>query len=145
MHFPTLRAGQACPVSPGVTIEAGGFAGFAYGNGLVRPLTAGKDVIAYRGNADHPWLAFKTLWFSVPAYQGPFLVRAHRIDGPGPIGLAHDPSTSMMFVPAGPTINGTDGYREATGATWVMKPGCLAWQVDGMTFSDVIVVLARSG
>ena len=48
----------------------------------------------------------------------------------------------MIVVPAGPTVNGVDGYREATGATYVMEPGCYGWQVDGLTFTEVIVVNA---
>jgi hypothetical protein len=30
-----------------------------------------------------PWLGIKTLWFSVPAYQGPFVIRAKRLDHVG--------------------------------------------------------------
>ena len=30
------------------------------------------------------WFAFKTTWIIAPSYQGPIIVRAKRIDGPGP-------------------------------------------------------------
>ena len=34
------------------------------------------------------------------------------------------------------------GWREAPGGLWVTTPGCYAWQVDGLTFSEVIMVQA---
>ena len=110
----------------------------------MRPLAGdqGGNVVLLPQTQHPPWLAFKTLWFSVRAYQGPFLIRAKRLDGPGPVGLDEDPSTTALFVPAGPTLSGTDGYREEPGATWVRGPGCYGWQVDGLTFSEVIIVQA---
>ena len=36
-------------------------------------------------------------------------------------------------------MNGINGFRDVTGATWVKAPGCVAWQVDGINFSHVIV------
>ena len=39
-------------------------------------------------------------------------------------------------------MNGTGGWREAPGGLWVQAPGCYAWQVDGLTFSETIVVRA---
>jgi hypothetical protein len=39
-------------------------------------------------------------------------------------------------------VNCLDGYREEPGGTYVRAPGCYAWQVDGLTFSEVIVVRA---
>src|SRR5437868_11202998 len=55
----------------------------------------------------------KTHFFSHPAYQGPFLVRAKRLDRPGPIRLGAGPSqTAPLVVPRGQTPNGTNGWRE---------------------------------
>jgi hypothetical protein len=89
-----------------------------------------------------PWLALKTLWFSVPAYQGPFVIRAQRLGRPGPVALGEGPTVAPLVVPPGPTLNGTGGWREAPGGLWVRAPGCYAWQVDGLTFSETIVVRA---
>ncbi|MGH3305584.1 MAG: hypothetical protein ACRDOK_28745 [Streptosporangiaceae bacterium] len=44
-----------------------------------------------------------------------------------------------MVVPPGPIENGIDGWRDAPGDTWIKAPGCYAWQVDGLRFSEVIV------
>jgi hypothetical protein len=50
-----------------------------------------------------------------------------------------------LVVPPGPTLNSGEGYREAPGGLWVKAPGCYAWQVDGLTFSETIVVHAVLG
>jgi len=89
-----------------------------------------------------PWLGLKTLWFSVPAYQGPFVIRAERLGRPGPVALGEGPAVAPLVVPPGPTVNGGQGWREAQGGLWVKTPGCYAWQVDGLTFSEVIIVQA---
>jgi hypothetical protein len=60
------------------------------------------------------WREFKTLWFSLPAYQGPFVIRAKRLDSPGPILLGGSdglPATAApLVVPPGPTLNGGGGW-----------------------------------
>lgn len=144
LHLPVVGRGQACPTSGGTPIDAGGFGGVAQGKGPVHPIGADThgDAPLISTTQSPGWLAFKSLWFSEPGYQGPFLVRIRRIDGGGPAGLLDDPQVTSFYVPAGPTVNGADGYREQPGATWVKTPGCLAWQVDGLTFSHVIVVRA---
>ena len=96
-----------------------------------------------------PWLGFKTLWFSTPGYQGPFVIRAKRLGRPGPVSPGATPPTlAPLVVPSGPTIdtvplrNGRPGYRKVQSVLWVRSPGCYAWQVDGLGFSEIIVVRA---
>lgn len=101
LRLPKLRPGQACPVSGGRPFAAGGVIGFhgiAQGDGPVRPLVGiqpGLSLLTtmttHRG-----WLAAKTLWFSAPRYKGPYLVRARRLDGNGPVGLLEDPHRSCV-------------------------------------------------
>jgi hypothetical protein len=144
LRFPVVQPGQSCPATPGHPVNTSFFDGIALGTGLVRPLIAMKgDLLQGTTDASSQqapgWLAFKTLWFSVPAYQGPFVIRAERLDGAGQIQF--DTSTlAPLLVPPGPTVNSSAGYRTIPGQTWVKAPGCYAWQVDGLTFSDVIVV-----
>jgi hypothetical protein len=151
LHFPVLRPGERCPASHGLPVNNSIFGGVALGNGPVRPSLAELSVgDARRGIADllsrtsapPPWLVVKTLWFSVPAYQGPFVIRAERLGRPGPIALGESPTFAPLVVPPGPTMNGGLGWRTAPGGTWVKSPGCYAWQVDGLTFSYIIVVQA---
>jgi hypothetical protein len=144
LHLPGVGPGQGCPTSHGAELRAPGFAGVAQGSGPVRPLlgdTHGRAELTSR--TQHAgWLAAKSLWFSDPSYHGPFLVRLRRLDRPGPVGVLESPGRSSFMAPPVPTITGTDGYREVTGATWLKTPGCIGWQVDGLTFSNIIVVNA---
>ena len=147
LHFPALRPGQRCPASQGGPVNTADFEGIALGNGLVRVVIANAGDLR-RGVADlspsssPPWLALKTLWFSVPAYQGPYIIRAKRLGHAGPVALGEGPTVAPLVVPPGPTLNGTGGWREAPGGLWVKTSGCYAWQVDGLTFSEIIIVHA---
>jgi hypothetical protein len=129
-----------------VTVTTPYFGGVALGQGPVRPIPAAagdlsRGIVNLSTDTGTPgWLAFKTLWFSVPSYQGPFIVRAKRLDGSGPIAFGESPTLAPLVVPPGETVNSHAGYRTAPGGTWVKAPGCYGWQVDGLTFSDVIVV-----
>lgn len=150
LHFPALRSGEKCPASHGSPVNNSVFGGIALGNGPVRPIIGEQSVgDARRGIADlltrtstPPWLVVKTLWFSMPTYQGPFVIRAERLGRPGPIALGESPIIAPLVVPPGPTLNGGNGWRTAPGGTWVKSPGCYAWQVDGLTFSEIVVVRA---
>lgn len=148
LHFPVLRTGQRCPASRGRPVSTADFGGIALGTGPVRVVIAdagelrhGVAVLADPTNAP-PWLGLKTLWFSMPAYQGPFVIRAKRLGAPGPVALGGGPAIAPLVVPPGPTLNGTGGWREAPGGLWVRTAGCYAWQVDGLTFSEMIIVRA---
>jgi len=147
LHFPALRPGQRCPASRGSPVSTDLFGGIALGNGPVRVIIAGAGDVRH-GVADlgptiaPPWLGLKTLWFSVPAYQGPFIIRAERLGRPGPVALGEGPLIAPLVVPPGPTLNGGEGWRTAPGGLWVKTPGCYAWQVDGLDFSEIITVRA---
>lgn len=143
LHFPVLRRGQACPATAGSLVSTPAFEGFALGQGPVRPLIAmSGDLRA--GVTDmaraSPWFAFKTDWFSVPSYQGPFVVRATQLGGSGQVAMGETPNVGPLIMPPGPSVNDDKGWRNAPGDTWVRAPGCYAWQVDGLTFSEVIVI-----
>jgi hypothetical protein len=86
------------------------------------------------------WYGIKTHFFSLPGYQGPFLVRARRLDHRGPIRIGASPASARpLLVPAGPTANGSAGWRVVPYFTFVKAPGCYGWQIDGRTFSETIV------
>ena len=155
LHFPALGPGGRCPVSSGYVVNNPYFVGDALGRGPVRVL------IDQAGNVLHGrpdlgtsgargWFALQTLWFTMPGYDGPFVVRATRLGKPGAIEVqsgGDGPGSGPLVVPAGPTLNSypvattnTDNlYRTVPGGTWVKVPGCYAWQVDGRGFSEHIV------
>jgi hypothetical protein len=147
LHFPSLRPGQSCPASIGRPVANTNFGGVALGNGVVTPvLYSGADLRHGVGEltpTDIPgWLALQTLWVSRASYQGPFLVRAARLDRPGDIGPGGSPTSGPLFVPTGPTANTFDKVRTINSGTWVREAGCYGWQFDGSSFSDVVVVRA---
>jgi hypothetical protein len=146
LHFPHVAGGH-CPASPTGYVSTPDFGSMALGRGPVRvgvdnPVVHG---IVHPGFGDfRGWLGIKTHFFSVPAYQGPFLVRAKRLDRPGPVRLGSAPTQAGPYVAlAGRTYRDTGGWREAPDATFIKTPGCYGWQVDGLTFSEDIV--ARVG
>jgi hypothetical protein len=142
LKLPVLEPGHSCPATPGATFDTPYFGGMALGTGPVRPLgrvTAAGEGELGPGPNPAGWYGFKTLWFSAPSYQGPWLVRAAQLDGTGPVIFGEQPAVSQLVVPPIATLNGGGGYRTAPGGTYVRGPGCYAWQVDGLTFSYVIV------
>lgn len=142
LHLPDLGRGDPCPTSGGVAVSGHGFTGVAQGAGPVHPLAGDTHGVAelISTTQQRGWLAVKDLWFSEPRYHGPFLVRVRRIDHAGPAGLLDKPTLTSFYVPPGRAPSNAGGYREVSGATWVKSPGCIAWQVDGLTFSTVIVM-----
>lgn len=149
LHFPTMHRGESCPASPGSFVRLPYNSGVVIGSGPARPrLFAGGDLSAgtallSRGTAEPGWLGYKTMWFVFPSYHGPVVVRARRLDGPGQIEFdVGGPNITTLVIPPGPTLNENRGWRYALGGTYVKSPGCYAWQVDGLNFSDVIVVHA---
>lgn len=151
LHFPSLQPGESCPATAGATVSNSFFGGVALGSGPVRVLIVNRgDLIQGRAvlgfATDTPgWFALQTLWFAIPGYNGPFVVRAKRLGSNGPIEVqpgrtGQEPGSGPLVVPAGPTLNTDSGFRTIPGSTWVTSAGCYAWQVDGRNFSEVIVV-----
>lgn len=77
------------------------------------------------------------------------------LGGSGRIDLGSEPAPrpkrggtrlSPVAVGAAPgdTINTGDGYRTDPRTTWISAPGCYAFQVDGLGFSELIVFQARA-
>jgi hypothetical protein len=82
------------------------------------------------------------------------LVRGHQLDGPNELrfnGGLHDPNTIdgpalapvLTDLRLLPVANG-DGepWGTALAYTRVRAPGCYAYQIDGLSFSDVVVFQA---
>ena len=118
LHFPVVNDQDACPVTPGAPVDTftSYFTGIALGDGPVRVaignrgnLVLGRAQLGSTGVAG--WFAMETLWFSMPSYDEPFVVRGERLGGEtGTIdvdGSATNPSP--LVVPPGPTANTRDG------------------------------------
>jgi hypothetical protein len=145
LHLPKVRNG-ACPVSTHVRYQAAGYGGMRFGNGPVTPLLAAdgltpfaKQSVLFRAGVAPGWGYVKTLWFARADYTGPVLIRGRRLDGSGTLALGGGiPRLRDPQLPPG-------GRRAWPGGTWVRSPGCYAWQIDGTSFSTVIVFRARFG
>jgi hypothetical protein len=153
LHLPILDPGQGCPTTRGHTYANDLFGGIALGVGPVRPLIAVRKkhdaapalegvLRFYPFYADRSWHSLKTLWFAAPSYRGPVLIRGRQLDGSHVTVFGEQPTIVDPLLRAGPTANGRDGFREWPGASYLRKPGCFAWQVDGLTFSNLIVFKA---
>lgn len=144
LRFQNVGRAEPCPTTSGHKVETQGFGGVALGTGPVEPLVAADgDPLHGVAQVDwwsDGWYSFKTLWFVLPNYAGPVLVRGARIDGTGLVAFGEEPVIGHLIIPPGLTVNEyPDGYRTAPGGTYVQSPGCYAWQVDGTDFSYVIV------
>ena len=147
LHLPMLASGATCPRM----IEHKIFPSFglALGDGPVYPVGDGpwKHGIFYFGDAraDDGWYYLKVLWVGSPQYHGPILIRGHQIDGPNELrfskGIGSSGDATLFF----PTSS--EGYSPGGWTSWpsymrVTAPGCYAYQVDGTSFSEVIVFQA---
>jgi hypothetical protein len=87
------------------------------------------------------WVGQKSPWLIAPDYHGPVLVRGARIDGTGEMRFAFGTGQHLRTLRvAAHSGQQRNGWRVIPSLTLVRKPGCYAYQVDGTTFSQVIVI-----
>lgn len=145
MKLSQLAEGQPCPKSelrdPGAHLGAGLGDGPVYAFGVNLHDLAGG----------HP---SKVAWGAAPTYIGPIRIRGGRLDGVGRLLLG---SFDNRWRGTVETIDGSDlmpeldlleshstlpnvpaGWRMWPSVTFVATPGCYAWQVDGVGFTEVI-------
>ena len=148
LALPSVAPGGSCPTTSGQPFANGQFAGIALGEGPVQPLAIGEPparqgvLVFWPYYVQRRWYGVKMLWFARPDYQGPVFIRGRQLDGPHKTVFGGGPVLVDPQVGPGATANGTDGWREWPGGTWLRTPGCYAWQIDGTDFSHVIVFKA---
>lgn len=151
LHLPTV--GGACPVTSLRTLRpvGGGFTGDITFRGT-GPVYVTADLVAEPAYVLHPaattplgWYVLKTLWAAPPTYRGPILIRGAQLLGDGGIGFAMGdadaPALEQLELDTGDG-SGNRWWSQVT-ATFVRSPGCFAYQIDGTTFSEVIVFRAK--
>jgi len=91
----------------------------------------------------------KVLWVGAASYSGAVVIRGGRIDYPGWLKFALSGSSPVdelrLQEPTAGSPGEEPGWREWPSYTYVPAAGCFAYQVDGTSFSEVIVFEARIG
>jgi hypothetical protein len=154
LHLPKIRTRQ-CPVTHPVR-EVSAVFGAAQGPGPIYPVgLSANGVLTFiwpppPGSVYPPgWGGGKVLWIGAPAYTGPILIRGIRLEGDSPLGFqagaAHPALPELQFAPGRSLNPSVTRWRNWPSETLLKAPGCYAWQIDGTTFSTVVVFKAKIG
>ena len=148
VSLPVLMPEAPCPRTPGREVFRA--YGPALGDGPVYPVGLGADGVLHYGSGpgqvEGGWSYVKVLWISRPDYREPALIRGGQIDGPNELrfGEGPDPAVELQFPTETGVVSGgtAAGWRDLPSHTRVRAPGCYAYQIDGLSFSLVIVFQA---
>jgi len=150
LHLPKLAPGEGCPTSklaPQITAKKYGVGG-ALGSGPVFPMIGGTTLATvfqppFRG----AWAGTKVLWFVLPNYKGPVLIRGRKVGGSQLMrfdGGTHPPA-QIRLAPGQRSpglvawIGQVPGSRGRESYVRVRAPGCYGVQIDGTSFSTVVI------
>jgi hypothetical protein len=153
LHLPTLSSGAACPVSrvdarvPWMQINI--FGGTGIGRGPVYPGLGSRSGLLYATRDEQyggPWFGEKVFWYVLPSYRGPVLIRGRRLDGPESVGFngAKLPAPELR-ISRGETVSWSGqppGSRGVPSGVRILTAGCYGFQIDGTSFSRIVVVVA---
>ena len=147
LRIPHIDTGARCPVTRGVRVSRN--FGVAQGKGPVYPvggypaLTFIYPPVPEQEWYGSQWSGNKILWIGRPTYRGPVLIRGRQLDGPNELRFERglSPAREMKLSSVGGSSPG--GWQNRPSYTRVRAPGCYGWQVDGLTFSRVIVFRAE--
>ncbi len=155
IHLPHIPAGTRCPVSaPGRKVYRN--QGKAIGPGPVYVLSFGSFgrtailpfVLPSRAGlfGGSAWGGQVLKFIGAPSYHGPVLIRGRKLTEPSGLGFgAGKIPLAEMDVPGGAAggvgLN-PGGWRLWSGYARLRSPGCYGLQVDGTTFSEIIIFRA---
>jgi hypothetical protein len=125
LHLPSVSSGGGCASSSAAGAQ-------------VAPSGAGSTLAAssFIGSA---WSGARVTWSAASGYSGPVLIRGRQLDGSHAVGFGegHVPYDELQLAAGGP--------RQWPTLTRVRAPGCYAYQIDGTSFSSVLVFKATTG
>jgi Zn-dependent protease with chaperone function len=150
IHLPRIAAGTRCPASaPGHKVDPNQAAAIgagpiyvlsfmAFARTAVLPFVLPSPAL-FGGSA---WGGQVLKWIGAPSYHGPVLIRGRKLTGRDGLGFGAGkvPLAEMDVPPGGPFNPG--GWRLWAGYARLRSPGCYGLQVDGTTFSEVIIFRA---
>ena len=158
LHLPKVAPGAPCPVSG---VSRFDFARYGVPKGIgpgpaypIFPQPGSRLQFTYPPDPSGPfagslWGGAKVLWFVAPRYRGPLLIRGGRLDGSGRLrfdrGMVPPKEMRISKNARGGWPPGYEdvGQRYRPSYTRLRAPGCYAYQIDGTTFSRVIVFRAE--
>ena len=155
LHLPKLRPGDRCPTSA-VRPYGAGSDDLLVGPGpvylLVGSLATAVGAVGYdiglSWRDSKGWRGTKTPWEIDSSYGGRVLVRGARIDRPGGVRFGSPPTPAgpdgrrarELHWGAGVDHDSGRRYRGLATGTLFRAAGCYAFQADGTSFSEVVVV-----
>jgi hypothetical protein len=147
LHLPQLGPGRRCPVSPSHPApwasQAFNGRGPVYLVG-VAGTQGGTLAIDFSAPDKSGWYGQKTPWAIKRSYNGPILIRGGRIDQPGKARFAYGSGQHLRELywksGANQALPPDPNFRFLASETLVRRPGCYAYQIDGTSFSQNIVV-----
>ena len=160
LHIPSIESGGTCPISnPQTRVDFAAVYGTGRGLGPGPAYPAhydprrglDLDVILLRFPPppgyfaeESEWNGWKHVWVVGSAYQGPVLIRGRQLDGGNDVrfGGAVVPSREHRLSARPRQLAGT--FRFERTFSRVRTPGCYAYQIDGTTFSYVVVFEVRA-
>ena len=149
LHIPHIEAGASCPLSSKTRVDLGQEGVLALpGRGPAYPnFGDAKRVLEFwwppiPQQVDFygtGWSGNKVLWWVSGRYHGPVLIRGRQLDGPNLLRFDRgDPvPPSEIRIPPG------NGVRNRASYTRLRAAGCYAYQIDGPSFSRLIVFKAN--
>jgi hypothetical protein len=153
LHLPRVEPGAACPVSAvdrrpdWERINL--FGGSGIGQGPVYPvLGSSGELITTTTAYDNgvPWFSTKVFWYVKPSYRGRVLIRGRRLDGPQSIRFNGIRRRELRIKP-NQTVSWRGqptGSRGVPSIVRVRASGCYGVQIDGTTFSRIVVFVAST-
>ncbi len=158
LKLQAVPAGAACPATPGRAFTGGVGPGLGSGPAYAVGPGSGAGELRYLppitfGMRGRGWGGQRVAWYVEPEYQGPVVIRGHQLDGPNAVGFMGglDEQTGTTDLSSAPILRQLRVVADSSyGAPWtgwvtytrVRAPGCYAYQVDGLSFSEVIVFRA---
>jgi hypothetical protein len=148
LHIPHIPPGAPCPTSTpdprGDLSRFQGLNGPAWGRGPAYPGLPDRDgkptlefvypPSATSGFAGSSWSGQKVMWIVSPAYHGRILIRGRQLDGPHELRFDDGvvPPREKRVVGGGIVVGWASFTR-------LRAAGCYGYQIDGKSFSRVIV------
>jgi hypothetical protein len=101
-------------------------------------------MFAHRAEWGSVWGGNAVLWAAVKTYRGPVLIRGRQLDGPNLVrfGDGTEPVSELRLMRATAQTTPPWSGRVWDTYTRLSTPGCYGYQVDGTSFSRVIVFSA---